>query len=874
MELNMLNGTIAPSSPVLQRGWVVTVLLVAIASLPKPVTAQQVLADGPGTIVTTGGSIDMGTISGDDGIALRARNGGVIESVSPVTITTRGGSAIGAQALSGGQIFLIDGSSIHTFGNQADGIVASGLGSMVVAEGTDVLTESVGYGLIAGTGGEIQFTNGTLRVLVGSGVATFTGGLVTLTDSVVETNTRLALWVNPGSTIVGNGAMVTSAQQGAYVEQGTLVLNGSSLSSSSIGIQTASGATIRLTDTDVVTSGTSAYGIYLLGGSNVVMEGGSIRTVGTGARALWSAGGANTATLTNALVEAENSSAILAWGAGSTFDLDLSGSTMIGNSRVIEVGSGGSLDLDASRSSLTGSATTATGSTSDVSLTNGSIWTITGSSNLTALSNTESLIQFSAPSSDPLLLPSYKTLSVGAYGGIDGRIGFNAYLEDDTSPSDRLIINGGTASGSTGLSVNNTGGGGALTTGNGILLVDAINGGDTGGQAFTLAGPVVAGPYEYSLFRGAADGTAAENWYLRSELAPVPPGPDPTPPGPDPLPDYRPEVSLYAAIPTMAAIYGRHMIDTLHERVGDEEQRQRSEDAQSQSTEPRTWMRAIGHWGHRSGDPRGIYDGAPEFDYRFAAFQAGLDLYSNEANGLTDRAGLYLAYGHGIMDVTQDRIFEERSAGRSQFDAVTLGGYWTRLADDGWYLDGVLQGIWYGFNTRSNRSTAIGFPEQDADGVGLAASLEAGRAFHLADGWQIEPQAQLVLQTIRMGDFNDGAADIDFDTSNSVTGRIGARLARSWDADGTDKTSQRSYTVWGRASLWHEFAAEAQTDISSANGPVAFASDLKETWLEIGIGGTTRLSQSTSLYGNVNFSTTFDADQYAWNGKLGLKMTW
>ncbi|MBM7330232.1 autotransporter outer membrane beta-barrel domain-containing protein, partial [Agrobacterium sp. S2] len=140
--------------------------------------------------------------------------------------------------------------------------------------------------------------------------------------------------------------------------------------------------------------------------------------------------------------------------------------------------------------------------------------------------------------------------------------------------------------------------------------------------------------------------------------------------------------------------------------------------------------------GHRSGDPRGIYDGAPEFDYRFAAFQAGLDLYSNEANGLTDRAGLYLAYGHGIMDVTQDRIFEERSAGRNQFDAVTLGGYWTRLADDGWYLDGVLP---------------IGFPEQDADGVGLAASLEAGRAFHLADGWQIEPQAQLVLQTIRMG---------------------------------------------------------------------------------------------------------------------------
>ena len=37
-------------------------------------------------------------------------------------------------------------------------------------------------------------------------------------------------------------------------------------------------------------------------------------------------------------------------------------------------------------------------------------------------------------------------------------------------------------------------------------------------------------------------------------------------------PRFRQEVSLYAAMPPMAAIYGRHLIDTLHERVGEEEQ--------------------------------------------------------------------------------------------------------------------------------------------------------------------------------------------------------------------------------------------------------------------------------------------------------------
>jgi len=47
-------------------------------------------------------------------------------------------------------------------------------------------------------------------------------------------------------------------------------------------------------------------------------------------------------------------------------------------------------------------------------------------------------------------------------------------LEDDNSPSDRIIIDGGNASGNTFLQINNTDGLGALTTGNGILVVGTI----------------------------------------------------------------------------------------------------------------------------------------------------------------------------------------------------------------------------------------------------------------------------------------------------------------------------------------------------------------------------------------------------------------
>ena len=89
----------------------------------------------------------------------------------------------------------------------------------------------------------------------------------------------------------------------------------------------------------------------------------------------------------------------------------------------------------------------------------------------------------------------------------------------DNSPADRLVINGGQASGNSFLQVTNVGGGGAVTTGNGITVVDTTNGGTTTTNAFALdGGEVAAGPYLYTLFRSSVDGSNSQAWYLRSTL--------------------------------------------------------------------------------------------------------------------------------------------------------------------------------------------------------------------------------------------------------------------------------------------------------------------------------------------------------------------
>ena len=81
------------------------------------------------------------------------------------------------------------------------------------------------------------------------------------------------------------------------------------------------------------------------------------------------------------------------------------------NGQWLNVSGGSSLSLVMDSSTAQGVAFTAAGSTSNVTLQNNSLWTMTGNSNVTNLTNGSSLIQFTIPVGDPTLLSSYKTLT-------------------------------------------------------------------------------------------------------------------------------------------------------------------------------------------------------------------------------------------------------------------------------------------------------------------------------------------------------------------------------------------------------------------------------------------------------------------------------
>ena len=540
------------------------------------------------------------------------------------------------------------------------------------------------------------------------------------------------------------------------------------------------------------------------------------------------------------------------------------------------------------RSTVTGSASTAAGSISNVTMVDAT-WNLTGSSNVTNLVNDPSLIDFSAPVNG-----AFKTLTVVNYSG-DGTIALNTFLGDDNSPSDRLVVDGGTATGPSLLQIKPAGGAGALTVANGILVVDATNDATSATNAFLLAGRVAAGPYEYTLHRSSVDPSAPESWFLRSTIdcsasdAPVPPCPAPPPPDPDPdptpdptpdpdpapdpplppVPNFRPEVSLYAALAPTALQYGRSLLDTLHERVGEQELLWNRRDLDDdRNVHDGMWGRLMYVNGERDSE-QGVYGEGPAYDYVFAAVQLGYDLYRHEEpDEHRDHAGIYGAAGYAETEVDH---WDGTRAGDTRIDGYTLGGYWTRYGQKQWYIDTVLQATWY--DASANPALAQGVGRLTTDGWGMTASVEAGYPFRNERDWVLEPQAQVIYSWLDLDDSSDLAADVRFDDSDSLVGRLSARLSRDWIHQ-EDPDSPLYTTGWGRLGVWHEFRGEPDTVFSSEAGYLPFHADMSGTWWEAELGGTRELDRNVFLFGNVGYSQGFDDDRRAWEGKLGLRANW
>ena len=250
--------------------------------------------------------------------------------------------------------------------------------------------------------------------------------------------------------------------------------------------------------------------------------------------------------------------------------------------------------------------------------------------------------------------------------------------------------------------------------------------------------------------------------------------------------------------------------------------------------------------------------------------QVGADLLRRDnENGTRDVAGFYIGAGRITSDV--DTPFGQHS-GTADIDGYSLGAYWTRLGESGWYIDGVLQATWYDASTSSDGRGRLPGESFGTDGWGFAASLKTGRPFALGEGWTIEPQAQLVYQHVSLNDDADRYGQFDYGDTDALYGRLGARLARDWTMD-----NGRRMSAWASADIWSSFGASGDTTVSSLSGanPVTFQSNLGGTWGRVGIGVSGELAQNVSVFASADYNFGVGhGDSDAWGGRIGLKVRW
>ncbi|MGJ7554813.1 autotransporter outer membrane beta-barrel domain-containing protein [Variovorax sp. RB3P1] len=479
------------------------------------------------------------------------------------------------------------------------------------------------------------------------------------------------------------------------------------------------------------------------------------------------------------------------------------------------------------------------------------------------------------------------TLTVnGPWVGNGGTLRLGTVLGNSSSVTDRLVLSGGTAiaSGTTNVQIVNLGGLGALTAGNGIEVISAINGATTTAQttksAFTLSGGHVdAGAFEYRLYAADASG-AGENWYLRSTTTVAPPG---GATGADPgtstgtgtplnagagttgtaaagivVPTYRAEVPLYAALPEQFRQASLAMLGNLHQRVGDDGP------SGANTSSPEQGYRQA--WGRIISTDRTISQAgtvSPTSEGRLTGFQAGTDLWADP----NWRVGVYVGQLDGDMRVMGFASgVQNLAVGSNDLRSQFFGAYATWKNDGGLYVDSVLQAGRHRYTV----SPTLSFGSS-GKGDSLLASVEVGQAFAIAPNWTIEPQLQLVHQRVSLDDTSIAGALVQQNSHDGWLLRAGVRVK------GEIATGAGLLQPYVRFNVYRSGSG---TDITRFVGPAAstdIATRTGGTSTELAAGGTLQLTESTSMYAELGKLWASGGDTRTKGGvqaSLGVKVRW
>jgi outer membrane autotransporter protein len=480
----------------------------------------------------------------------------------------------------------------------------------------------------------------------------------------------------------------------------------------------------------------------------------------------------------------------------------------------------------------------------------------------------------------------FGTLTIaGDYAAQGGNLEIRTQLGADNSPTDKLVITGSSA-GTTPVTVKNMGGAGALTQrGIQVVQVNGVSAGqfDLANGDYVMGGrpALVAGAYGYVLQKDAADG----GWYLRSSLTnpgttptdpgttptdpgtptnpgtPTDPGTTPTNPGTTPTDPgtpspggeppllYQPGVPVYEAYAN--TLLQLSQLPTLRQRVGN-----RLYDP-ADAGRNGVWSRFEGTTGRLepAASTTGVRQDIDSWKAQFGVDRvlAGAEEGSRLVGGL--------AFHYGKADTRVSSVY-----GNGKIDTTSYGltPTLTWYGKNGVYVDAQAQATWFDSDLNSRLAGKLK-GGQKAQSYGLG--IEAGKAFGVAEGFALIPQAQLTYVSTRFDSFNDRfGARVESDKGDSLLGRIGIALdyKSNWQTAGVSRES----SVYGVVNVKHEFLDGTRVRVAGTQ----VDSRKSRTWGSVGAGVNYGWGGRYAIYGQVDADADFSGSHIV-TATAGFRMS-
>ena len=472
--------------------------------------------------------------------------------------------------------------------------------------------------------------------------------------------------------------------------------------------------------------------------------------------------------------------------------------------------------------------------TRDITLTNGSLWSLTKDSMANSVNlDTGSVISLAGNAH------KLETMSLGGSGGtflMDLNYqgdDVTTYREGDSS--DYIVAHGGNGS-TYGVALSGDSHVNGMTEGSKLYFASTA----AGSSAFQLNQSVEVQNFNkiynknFSVMSDTgnlsvkketdttdSDFKGADNWYLTPDASKGHDGdtinPNGTVPG--------------SAANTAFALWRDD--DTLLKRLGELRYSQQDDGI---------WARMVNKHLER--------DGRHGFEGNYKTMEVGYDKKKD-----TENNGSWY-YGGAISHLWGDTNYTD---GHGSQKETTLSLYGTNIRPHGHYLDLIAR---VG-RIDSNYTTSYG-DHGAFENWGMSFGAEYGRQKALGGGWSIEPQAQLTYHYLWGDDYTTrNGAKVNQDNADSLVGRLGFLLSREFNT-GTDHAGR----VYLKASILHDFLGDTTSTIVD-DIHYRDDDDLGDTWYIAGIGTDINLGKNTRFY--FDAERNFNADvkmKYRFNAGL------